>query len=169
MGHTHYHPLTREIEPETFAAFASDARRLFEATDIPLAGSDGEGEPEATDEIVAFNGVGDDSYESFVLTPGYTAFRFCKTAFRPYDPVVVAVLCAAMQHFGDGIEVGTDASPEEWREGMEFCRQTLGYGEFPYDEDRIREKFTQPYAERYIEDLHRIRAELGMDTETATA
>jgi hypothetical protein len=46
---------------------------------------------------IQFNGVGDDSHETFHLTKASQDFEFCKTAMKPYDDVVVAVMREAMK------------------------------------------------------------------------
>ena len=132
MGHTHYHKFVRTPDAATFAAFAKDARKIIEATDIPLADLLGEeGQPEITSNRVSFNGLGEDSYESFFMDSSETGFSFCKTNKKPYDEVVVAVLIAAKHHFGDNLELSTDASAEEAADGLRLAKSVLGYGDFP--------------------------------------
>lgn len=41
---------------------------------------------------LAIDGDGKDAYETFYLTPRSTSLDFCKTARKPYDDIVVAVL-----------------------------------------------------------------------------
>lgn len=60
-----------------------------------LAGPSGEGEVEITPFRVAFNGSGDLSHESFILTADVCGFEFCKTARKPYDLAVKTALLLA--------------------------------------------------------------------------
>lgn len=60
---------------------------------------------EISDEVIQFNGVGDDGHETFYINPvpevpswRDTAFDFCKTARKPYD-VPVAMILLAIDHF----------------------------------------------------------------------
>ncbi len=64
---------------------------------------DGGTQPEFGDDVIMFNGVGDDSHETFDLhrkrklekwqSKGDLGRNFCKTAHKPYDRVVTACLC----------------------------------------------------------------------------
>lgn len=94
MGYTHYwkHP---ELPADLFAEIGRDARVIVgtvRARGIGIAGWDGTGEPEFSDEAISFNGVDPDDYETFTLTPEATEFNFTKTGERPYDLAVTAVL-----------------------------------------------------------------------------
>lgn len=62
-------------------------------------------------------------------------FYFCKTARKPYDAVVCALLIAAKDAYGDSIRVSSDGSwggvPDvtwgaEWRAGRELYMKALG-------------------------------------------
>jgi len=55
-------------------------------------------------------------------------FRFCKTAFRPYDLNVQCCLIIFKYYFGDNIEVSTDSIDEQWHEARDICQHVLGYG-----------------------------------------
>jgi hypothetical protein len=48
------------------------------------------------DDIICFNGVEEESHETFVIERvELDSFNFCKTARKPYDDVVVSVLAHA--------------------------------------------------------------------------
>lgn len=89
--------------------------------------------PIFSDGIVRFNGIDDDGHEPFDIprvmqranwqTPDEYGrlFDFCKTARKPYDTLVCAVLIAFKYHFGDQVAVSSDGSwdgewygPSEW-------------------------------------------------------
>lgn len=94
-------------------------------------------------EEIRFNGVGDDGHETFLITKKKRAkadyeeqhaydkkgaFEFCKTAHKPYDKYVVAVLCA-LYNLSDAppqsnrsahpmSEITSDGNTEDWTEGL---------------------------------------------------
>ena len=90
------------------------------------------------DESIYFNGIGEDSHETFCITKKKRAkmdyeeqeaydkqgaFDFCKTAQKPYDKYVVAVLCAIYNMFGHYnmtpmSEITSDGNSDDWKEGM---------------------------------------------------
>lgn len=80
------------------------------------------------------DGYGSGSYESFVMPrivsenpPGdHLDFGFCKTAYRPYDLTVTAVLIAAKHHFG--CVVKSDGDQKDWIDGAVLCNNLFGYG-----------------------------------------
>lgn len=86
---------------------------------------------------MSFNGCEEQSHETFRLgakpvdvdTPwnkgNEKIFDFCKTARKPYDTVVVACLAALADILGDDIEVSSDGSPEDWKDGVKLASLTL--------------------------------------------
>lgn len=130
MGYTHYwngNGSKRDVSK--FAEFSTVARiaiDLATSRGIELGDLMGEGgEPEVTEKRVAFNGVGDDSHESFVVTPDQTDFEFCKTNYKPYDVVVVAVL-VLFKHFFPEIKFSSDGDLSELAEGVALASEALG-------------------------------------------
>lgn len=128
MGYTHFWRPTKGIEPTTFARLSRQAAEvvsliLSETDNLELAFEydEPEREPVFTEELIRFNGVGDEGLETFVITPGGSDFEFCKTARKPYDTAVVAVLC--LLHHHTEIEVSSDGEPEDWERGLEFARR----------------------------------------------
>lgn len=83
-------------------------------------------------------GLGSGSYETLYLArvsnkndmeyEKDTYFNSCKTAFRPYDLVVTAVLIAAKHHFEDKIEVKSDGQDGNWIDAKFLCMRLFGYG-----------------------------------------
>lgn len=111
MGYTHYWEKTNgEITNEQWNAFKEFVSNLICKTEegsiensaggtnggVVICNGDGTGEPTLSDEIICFNGQDEDSHESFYIQrSGGSGFNFCKTARKPYDPVVVACLIEA--------------------------------------------------------------------------
>ncbi|UGY15207.1 hypothetical protein HAP48_0042900 [Bradyrhizobium septentrionale] len=109
MGYTHYWTQKRNFTIAQWQQIIVDLKAILahaqHVEGIVLAGSMGEGKtsPEFTDDLIAFNGLGDDSHESFYIQRKRTleewqskdrlGWSFCKTAHKPYDRVVVACLC----------------------------------------------------------------------------
>ena len=78
-----------------------------------MAGWDGEDDPQFTTDEIRFNGIGDDSHETFALGKGYNGFKFTKTARKPYDRHVLACLILAKKYFGDAIKVSSDGDNDD--------------------------------------------------------
>jgi hypothetical protein len=55
-------------------------------------------------------------------------FSCCKTAYKPYDLFVTAVLIAAKHHFGDLLTVSSDGEESNWEDGRRLCAEVLEYG-----------------------------------------
>lgn len=100
--------------------------------DIPLAYEDDEPDrpPVVSLDEIRFNGVGEDGHETFYLTRRKPekrefdrlyetegAFDFCKTARKPYDAAVVAVLTIAHTVAPGVLTLSSDGTPEEWVDG----------------------------------------------------
>jgi len=147
MGYTHYWSINPN-DPTLIAAWpqlVEDAQKIAQAADkgeingvvietngVPLADWDGKAgsTPQFTETEIGFNGVGEDSHENFRLSlapefnrrvaAGDEAFTwaFCKTARKPYDVVVCAILLRAVQLAPSAIVVGSDGSwDDEWLNG----------------------------------------------------
>jgi hypothetical protein len=135
MGYTHYWYRPEELDGNIYPSFVADALQLAEEWDRNqgnghLAGPAGEEgtDPEFSRTTVSFNGLEDDSHESFIIPQmfpkdGYRStdeagrlFDFCKTARKPYDALVCAVLIAFKHHFGDTVVISSDGDwvPKEY-------------------------------------------------------
>lgn len=126
MGYTHYIK-SAAVDQATWAGFLIDAARIVRQSGIPVRyESDEEQEAEVSLERIRFNGVGDAGHETFVLERG-GGDSFCKTAQKPYDTVVTAILIAAKHHFPNGIRVTSDGGDEDWEPGMDLAERMLGY------------------------------------------
>jgi len=92
------------------------------------------------DESIYFNGIGDEGHETFCITKKKRAkmdyeeqeaydkegaFDFCKTAQKPYDKYVVAVLCALYnmkikldEEKPPVLYIRSDGNTKDWTEGL---------------------------------------------------
>jgi hypothetical protein len=54
-------------------------------------------------------------------------FDCCKTAYRPYDLAVTAVLISLKHHFPE-CRISSDGEEKDWLDGKFLCNNLLGYG-----------------------------------------
>jgi hypothetical protein len=86
---------------------------------------DGTGRPQVGTKGIIFNGdasKGED-YETFQLMKNGYGFNFCKTARKPYDRYVKAVLVVANYYAPGALEVSCDGDdePDCWTEGVRIA------------------------------------------------
>lgn len=156
MGYTHYWTQVRDFSRDEWSAIVADVSEILKEAQhnqgIALANCLGDGgtSPEISDSIIGFNGVGEDSHETLVLHRireelteqdikwGRKRGRdFCKTARKPYDPVVTAVLCymstitrqddkAGEPIIGsEALSVSSDGDGGDFLAGLELARKAL--------------------------------------------
>jgi hypothetical protein len=127
MGYTHYWRTSRRIDADDWRAIVTDAKKVIADQGRVLAFEEGdEREPQADHEAIRFNGS-DKGHETFMLTPEATDFEFCKTARKPYDLAVCAVLLITVKHTG-AVKVTSDGDwDDEWRAPAEYVKRLLGY------------------------------------------
>ena len=128
--------------------FITDDDKIIKG-DIDIAIGDGMGEGGTLEFIIdsiCFNGVGGDSHEtlsidrddSYKTKEGRMAdyykemwerdksmFNFTKTAYKPYDLLVTAILALYKHHFGDAVSISGDGGPEGYEEGLKLVNETL--------------------------------------------
>jgi hypothetical protein len=135
MGYTHYWRQTKDLTEDEWDNVRQVAKTILKDNHGVIL----DNEPtdsqnlSITYDSILFNGRGDDSHETFYLTrkqrPKYDyesdeefakgAFEFCKTAQKPYDKYVVAMLIAITQ-ITDSITVSSDGDQSDWLEGMQL-------------------------------------------------
>jgi len=126
MGYTHYWTIARPLD-NAFAEFSEDCTLIIgTAMDAGIEIGDGFGKtlPTTTATDVIFNGVGDGTHETFHMNSTDTGFAFCKTAGKPYDVVVCAILIRAKFHFGNAIDISSDGNWGDW-EGGQLLYETV--------------------------------------------
>lgn len=147
--HTGASTTTRAHAREAYGRLVLDAQRICrQATEdgIIVCGALGEGEPDFTEGYFGLNGtvLNDEWHESMVweavpTVPEWQAenkhgydlngkgvFNFCKTARKPYDAVVTAVLMRAKLHYGNAVDVSSDGTWDEWAQGRALYERTFG-------------------------------------------
>lgn len=158
MGYTHYFERDDRNKGSAymFGSLALDAKKIIaEAQNqgIVIRGNDGTGEPEFTEAHFSFNGdsagAEDLAHETFYWEAlpeqpewqkkdfanrenPHAIFDFCKTAYKPYDAVVTAVLIRAKVIYGKLVEIRSDGDWENdseygnWRAGRELYARVFG-------------------------------------------
>jgi hypothetical protein len=115
MGYTHYWRINEPIPAVVF----KDAQKIIaKATElgIVVCGADGTGLPTIDESGLKLNGDRSQglSHETFELSEP-TSFDFCKTAEKPYDTVVGAILISLKKHLPSA-DITSDGGwfDEEW-------------------------------------------------------
>ena len=118
MGYTHYFELKETLEPEAIKYLVNKAKRLeilhYDVIDV-----------DSKEDSIMFNGYGDDAHETFYFDES-KGFNFCKTAYKPYDGVVVACLIMLKQALGNGIKISSDGNASDWAEGIAIYNHAYG-------------------------------------------
>ena len=134
MGYTHYWKKIEELDQDKWNDFTKDVESLLEDSTTIQFEDDVPKPPKITKDYIRFNGKGEKGHETFIFdrkqamhswtkvedTDGMY-FNFCKTAYKPYDLYVVAVLALASLHFGDDILLSSDGSTHDLRTGHELA------------------------------------------------
>ena len=95
---------------------------LTEALPIQLE-SDSSQSPLVSRKEIQFNGIGGDGHETMYVTRTGGRFNFCKTACKPYDTTVVALLCL-MNHYAPGVwDISSDGNKLDWLEGLTLAME----------------------------------------------
>lgn len=113
MGYTHYF-----ADLKVNAALADFAKDAVKESGVAICGATGGEKPVINPTSIQLNGSAkkEEDYESFVL-PANGFGGFCKTARRPYDSVVTAILIDAIVEKVDGWEnISSDGDIDDWIE-----------------------------------------------------
>ena len=156
MGYTHYwrRPRKNAGSAYMFGLLALDAKKIIaqaEQDGIRIRNGHGEGEPEFNEARFGINGdasaFSDDgrdlAHESFIWEgiPSISehrkdepeTFDFCKTAHKPYDAVITAILIRAKQIYGSCVYISSDGKWGEWQAGRELYEKVFGeVAEYPF-------------------------------------
>ena len=116
MGYTHYWKMNRNFTKAEWDILCATAEHIIseaakEGVYVQYNYND-TSPPLIQAHAIIFNGKGDDGHEAFELTPEATEFTFCKTAYKPYDGIVVSILYAASKLAPGSFEPSSDGGPE---------------------------------------------------------
>lgn len=128
MGYTHYFRQTRHPTPAEWDQLVTAFKQMQTVAllDEPLqiTGNEDMPEPPRMDsDWIIFNGLGDDAHETMVVYRMGAGFQCCKTAQKPYDRAVVALLCLMHTLLPGTWEIGSDGDPDDWDEGLALARE----------------------------------------------
>lgn len=125
MGYTHYWQNETPFTADDWTNICLTVRNITKASRLPIGDATGNGNaPEFGPDELYLNGVGDDGHETFYLHRGVSTFEYCKTARKPYDTVVAAILCVLATAF-PGFSASSDGDPDEWAEGLALAQKAL--------------------------------------------
>jgi hypothetical protein len=157
MGYTHYtyRPRKNAGSAYMFGKLALDAKTICDyanANGIRIRNGNGEGEPEFTEFYFSINGDAsaftsegrDLAHETFYWAGIPTQsewrkdepdfFEFCKTAYKPYDAVVTAILIRAKSIYGSCVRISSDGEWSEWQAGRDMYEAIFGeVAECPFE------------------------------------
>ena len=119
MGYTHYWEFTRPFTADEWSRLRQAAEAIVTKGNIPITipYEEVHWSDLFSDNLIRFNGSGDDAHEDFYFVNG-GGWTFCKTNRKPYDALVVAVLSIAKMIAPDAIIVTSDGSPQEWLDSI---------------------------------------------------
>jgi hypothetical protein len=171
MGYTHYveRPVKNAGSAYMFGKLALDAKKLCDyanANGIRIRNGEGLGEPEFTEFDFSINGDAegftdngrDLAHETFYWAgiptqPKYREgepefFSFCKTAYKPYDAVITAILIRAKHIYGSCVRISSDGDwdgnpnfPDgygSWENGRELYETVFGErAECPFETAQV--------------------------------
>jgi len=134
--HVYYTPAVPELR-DAFPRLASDTRlilaRLAERG-VACAGPHGDGEALLSETVIAFNGRDPEHCETFRLDAALDRRLFedwIKTAGRPYDLAVMAVLLRAKQLVPANVAIASDGAwDDEWVPALELVEELFGPAAF---------------------------------------
>lgn len=129
MGYTHYWEPLAPMSSKTWGELVDASQAIVKQTSVELADGLGEGRPDIGSSLeISLNGPSHDdlAHESFVLSPTSTGFNFCKTAGKPYDVVVTAILTVAEHLTGGAFNVCSDGDAADWLAGVQLASHATG-------------------------------------------
>lgn len=128
MGYTHYFTQLNHCPPEAWKDICDAFQRMQAAaliTNDPLLiqrECDECSEPYVAMDRIEFNGIEEDGCETMVLDRLRSGFSCCKTRRRPYDRVVIALLCLADYFAPEVWLISSDGDEDDWAEGLALAR-----------------------------------------------
>jgi len=139
MGYTHYWT-PKTVDEKTWKKFLKDAKELHKnlPNKIKIRGGLGTGKPEFSKNAIYLNG--DEkrglNHETFFVSPTSGSWTFCKTARKPYDLLVCALLIAA--HETLDYEVNSDGDLEDWLPAIDYYLDVIYEDKYDgFDRDQL--------------------------------
>lgn len=130
MGYTHYWQRSRDFTESEWDEICAATRKIIDTApfQISICGPLGTGKPQVNKDLLRFNGTGKNGldHETFQIDRLQSPddWGFCKTARKPYDVVVTAVLTYLANCWN--IDVSSDGDVEDWEAGVALAEMALG-------------------------------------------
>jgi hypothetical protein len=134
VGYTNYYSQQREVTNKEWLGIMMDAKEILAETmnsGIPLAFEYDlpHQMPEVSEDVIQFNGIGGNGHETFYLPRSKIGGHgdFCKTARKPYDVAVGAIMLSMDHHAPGAWSLGSDGdiTEDEWIRAMAmYCKAT---------------------------------------------
>lgn len=128
MGYTHYVTVKKNVPTAEWAKVINAKNQILNFNQnfgsAPI-------QDESEGDLINLNGIAPDDFETFYINPNIKGFNFCKTGRRPYDIVVVAILCAINNICGDCFDITSDGDRKDWINGFLLCRDACDFGFIP--------------------------------------
>jgi hypothetical protein len=124
IGYTHYFPQQRNFTTKEWIQLRDVVRSLIATTKVPLAyeADEPKRKPLIDNDMIRFNGVGEDGHETFVIYRfNDNSYNLCKTAQKPYDVIVTAILTLANTLAPGALKISSDGRPEDWAAGVKLA------------------------------------------------
>jgi hypothetical protein len=124
MGYTVFWSQKRNFTTSEWGLIRESAINMFNRLKQVKGGS-GTGRPIIDNSDIIFNGdaTKEEDHETFHLQKNGSGFQFCKTARKPYDRYVKAVLVVANFYAPGALKVSCDGDdePDCWTEGVRIA------------------------------------------------
>ena len=145
MGYTHYWSYDENFNRQRLSRALLDTAKIVKAVrerGIVLCGGLGEGEPDISEWGILLNGDKSQEldHETFMFPMDKELvveakalhgglWDFCKTARKPYDLAVCAILLVLKHHLGNQIRIASDGKrePDGWLPAEALVKEVLGY------------------------------------------
>ena len=125
MGYTHYWNHDGFTDSE-WEQVKQQAPNIIGASSVPVQFEYDESKPYfISDNLLRFNGIDDDGHETFYFPKEGSDREFCKTARKPYDEIVVAMLIM-MSRIKPSFSWSSDGDHEDHEDGVNLFNSCIG-------------------------------------------
>ncbi len=129
--YTQYYELIKPIDDESWKKICIDTKKVikyYKKLNINVEANHPNGIMVSNkNKYINFNGIGDDSYETFSFGKEQMRFNFCKTNQNEYDKVVCSVMLVIYHHAKDCVSMSSDGNFNDWKEMMKNNAKIFGY------------------------------------------
>ncbi len=130
MGYTHHWSNSRPIDDSEWDAITTAARKILRVAqdDLGIAISieyDVNRIPVVNDTEIRFNGYAEEGHETFLIMRDADEYSFCKTARKPYDTVVVAML-QLLGVYAPGFDWRSEGDDDDLKDGLALYNTATG-------------------------------------------